>query len=61
MKSCAGPSREIRTRRRGAATLDYVLVLGMMFSVAGLVLAQSARVMRAVYEITCAFISWPFM
>lgn len=53
--------RAAPARRRGAATLDYVLVLGVVMLLAGLTLYQSGRVMRAVYEFTCAFISWPFM
>jgi hypothetical protein len=61
MKSLRHPLRQACPRRRGAATLDYVLVLGVTFCLAGLTLAQSGRVIRAVYEFTCAFISWPFM
>jgi hypothetical protein len=52
---------ESSTRRRGAATLDNVLVLGAILPLAGLALYQSGRIIRAVYQITCAFISWPFM
>jgi hypothetical protein len=56
------PKPALRTsRRRGAATLDYVLVLGAMLPLAGLTLYQSGRVIRAVYAFTCTFISWPFM
>lgn len=46
--------------RRGAATLDYALVLGATLPLAGLALYQSGRVIRAVYAFTCTFIVWPF-
>lgn len=48
-------------KRRGAATLDYVLVLGAMLPVAGLALYESGRVIRAVYQFAVTLISWPFM
>jgi hypothetical protein len=51
----------MRRGRSGAATLDYVLILGAMLPLAGLALYQSGRVIRAVYQFTCALISWPFM
>jgi hypothetical protein len=50
-----------RPNRLGAAMLDYVLILGVMLSMAGVTLYQSGRVIRAVYQFTCALISWPFM
>lgn len=53
-------SRRLKSRRRGAATLDYVLVLGATLPLAGLALYQSGRVIRAVYAFTCTFIVWPF-
>ncbi|MGQ0633853.1 MAG: hypothetical protein ACT4QC_04525 [Planctomycetaceae bacterium] len=58
-------SRRIANRREaarnGAATLDYVLVLGAALPLAGLALYQSGRVVKAVYHFTVAFIGWPFM
>ena len=53
--------RAVRSHRRGAATLDYVLAMGVAASLAGLTLYQSGRIIRVVYQFTCAFISWPFM
>lgn len=46
--------------RKGAATLDYVLVLGAALPLAGLALYQSGRIIRAVYAFACTFIVWPF-
>ena len=48
-------------RRRGAATLDYVLLLAIVLPMAAFVLWASPRIMNLVYEMTCVLISWPFM
>jgi hypothetical protein len=61
MRAQARSLRAVGARRRGAATLDYVLVMGVAASLAGLTLYQSGRIIRAVYQFTCAFISWPFL
>ena len=61
MRAHARSSRGVRSRRKGAATLDYVLAMGVAASLAGLTLYQSGRIIRAVYQFTCAFISWPFL
>ena len=50
-----------RARRRGAvSTLDYVLVLVVMLPMVALVMGAGPRMMRAVYEMLCVMISWPF-
>lgn len=48
-------------RRRGAATLDYVLLLAIILPMAAFVLWASPRIMNLVYEMTCVLVSWPFM
>ena len=51
-----------RERRRvGAATLDYVLVLGAMLPMAAMSYYYASRIIRAVYQMTCALVCWPFM
>ncbi|HLJ11184.1 MAG TPA: hypothetical protein VKU82_08345 [Planctomycetaceae bacterium] len=57
------PSKSGRagSRRRGAATLDYVLVMGAVLPMAALAYYYSTRILRAVYEMTCALVCWPFM
>jgi hypothetical protein len=51
-----------RARRRlGAATLDYVLVLGAMLPMAAMSYYYASRIIRAVYQMTCALVCWPFM
>jgi hypothetical protein len=50
-----------RARRRGAVgTLDYVLVLAVMLPMVVLVMWAGPRMIRAVYEMLCVMISWPF-
>lgn len=55
------PSRLKLRARRGAATLDYVLLLAIVLPMAAFVLWASPRIMNLVYEMTCVLISWPFM
>jgi ABC-type uncharacterized transport system permease subunit len=50
-----------RHRRRGAASLDYVLVLGVILPLAAFMLWAAPRVMNLVYEMTSVLVSWPFM
>lgn len=47
--------------RRGSATLDYVLVLGAIFPIAGVSIYLGSRIIKLVYEMTCVLVSWPFM
>lgn len=54
-------SRRMKRARRGAATLDYVLLLAIMLPAAAFVLWASPRIMNLVYEMTCVLVSWPFM
>ena len=48
-------------RRLGAATLDYVLVLGAMLPMVAMSYYYASRIIRAVYQMTCALVCWPFM
>ncbi len=53
--------RQRRGLRRGAAALDYVLVMGVVLPLAALLFLVAPRMMNLVYEMTCVLISWPFM
>ena len=55
------PRRFRRRARRGAATLDYVLVIGVVLPLAAFVLKFGPRIMADVYEMTSVLVSWPFM
>jgi hypothetical protein len=48
-------------RRRGAASLDYVLVLGVILPLAAFVLWAAPHLMNLVYQMTSVLVSWPFM
>jgi hypothetical protein len=49
------------SRRRGAALLDYVLVLGAALPMVAMSYYYSMKIIRAVYQMTCALVCWPFM
>ena len=55
-------SRQSKTRRRkGLATLDYVLLLGVIMPLAVFLFRVGPLIIRLVYEMECALVSWPFM
>jgi hypothetical protein len=47
--------------RRGAAALDYVLVLGVIMPLAAFIFWAGPKIMDLAYEMVCVLISWPFM
>ena len=47
--------------RRGAATLDFALVLGVLLPIAAVVIGMGSLIMQLVYEMLAVFLSWPFM
>ena len=47
--------------RRGAASLDYVLTLSVLFVMSAFIVASGRRIMQLVYELTGFFLAWPFM
>jgi hypothetical protein len=56
-----GQLKARRSRRRGSAAIDYVLVIGVVLPLAALVLWYGPRAMRAVYDLSTVVIAWPFM
>lgn len=54
-------TRGSRSRRRGSATLDYVLVMGVVLPLATFVLWIAPRIMFRVYEMYCLFVAAPWM
>ncbi|MGO9112185.1 MAG: hypothetical protein ACLP9L_23405 [Thermoguttaceae bacterium] len=50
-----------RNRRRGLATLDYVLVLGVILPLAAFLFRVGPKIICLAYEIVCGIVSWPFM
>ena len=51
----------MRRDRRGAATLDYALLLGVVMPMVAFCLWAGPRLMRQVYEMLLVCISWPFL
>jgi hypothetical protein len=49
------------SRRRGATTLDYVLLMTAILPFVALALPQGRRIVALVYELTCILIASPFM
>ena len=61
-KLTSSPSGRKRSlRRRGAATLEHVLVLGASLPMVAVSYYYSVKIIRAVYQMTCALVCWPFM
>ncbi|MCS7237391.1 MAG: hypothetical protein NZ899_03870 [Thermoguttaceae bacterium] len=48
-------------RRQAAATLDYILTLGVIFPAVVFALWAVPRILRLTYEMVCSLIAWPFM
>lgn len=51
----------MRRARRGVATLDYALLLGVVMPMVAFCLWAGPRLMRQVYEMLLVCISWPFL
>lgn len=47
--------------RRGVSTLDLILTLAVALPMVGIVVTYGIRIIRAVYEMICAWVAWPFM
>jgi hypothetical protein len=47
--------------RRGAASLDYILLLGVVLPMIAFILGAAPRIIRLAYEMVSVLISWPFM
>ena len=55
------PRRRAGGRRAGVASLDYALVLGVIFPLAVFIMWIGPRIIRLAYEMVCVLVSWPFM
>lgn len=53
--------RGVGSRRAGVASLDYVLVLGVILPMVVFVMWAGPRIMRLAYDMVCVLVSWPFM
>ena len=48
-------------RRSGLATLDYVLILGVVLPLVAFIMGIGPQIIRLAYEMVCVLLSWPFM
>ncbi len=47
--------------RAGVASLDYVLILGVVLPLVAFILWLGPQIMGLAYEMVCALVAWPFM
>ena len=59
--SRTSPRRESSRLRSGAAALDHVLVLAVTLPILTIVIPVGERMIRAVWEMTCVQVAWPFL
>jgi len=52
---------DLGRHRRGLASLDYVLILGVILPMVLVVMWAGPRIIVLVYEMLCVLVSWPFM
>ncbi len=48
-------------RRAGTASLDYVLILGVVLPLVAFIMWVGPLTIRLVYDMVCVLISWPLM
>jgi hypothetical protein len=48
-------------RRRGQASVDYVLILGVILPMVAFIILRGREIMRLVYEFLCVMVAWPFL
>ncbi len=55
-------SRRMPHRRSGAvSTIDYVLVIAVVFPLAAFAIPMGKRIIELTWEMMCVLVSWPFM
>ena len=57
----AWKSKHRARRRRGVASIDYVLVLGVILPLMAFIMMIGPRTIRLAYEMVCVLVSWPFI
>ena len=53
--------KRVARRRAGAASLDYVLILGVILPMVAYIFLAGPWIMRLAYEMVCVLVSWPFI
>jgi hypothetical protein len=57
----AKPTQTNRRVRKALATLDYVLVLGVVFPLVAFIFRVGPQIIRLTYDMVCTLVTWPFM
>lgn len=60
MQRRRSPSQKT-SRREGATTLDYVLVMTALLPFVALSMPQARKIVSLVYELTCVLVASPFL
>ena len=47
--------------RAGVSTLDYILLLGVIFPLVAFAIPAGKRIIELSYEMICTLVAWPFM
>ncbi len=50
-----------RVPKRGAASVDYVLILAVILPLVLISITMSRQIMGLAYEFLCVLVAWPFM
>jgi len=58
IRSARPPGRKLR---RGAATVDYLLGLGVVLPLLLIVIPAGRRAMQLIFELACTLVAWPFL
>ena len=53
--------RRARRRRSGVASLDAMLLIGVILPLAAFMFWAGPRIMNLAYQMICMLVSWPFM
>ena len=53
--------RRSRCGRRGVATLDYVLLLGVLMTISGFIVRYGTQIIQLTYEMINVLVASPFM
>jgi hypothetical protein len=48
-------------RRGAAASLEFILALSVAIPLVGIVVTYGVRIIRAVYDLICVWVAWPFL
>lgn len=50
-----------QAKRLGAATLDYLLLLCVIFPLVAFIVPTGKKIIQLAYEMACMLIAWPFL